>query len=414
MQVSRALVVGVVIAMAACTTTTSPPSPSATSPQPTRSQSATSTPAETVSATIAPTENPSPASVAPLPVALQYRWVGETRTIPDAAPPVVESTMQVKRDEWTFYATEDGSHPLAVSTPSIDSEGNLRLLFKSGTAPCTEGDEGTYAFDLSSTERALDLEVVNDPCTQRVDAMSGSWTRSACPTNHLCLGDLDPGQHVSVIYTPLVPFADWHYTYGRFGYTVPDGWTNPEDNQDGYVLLPRNAPDGAGIYVFSDVLAHKQAHDPVTHYCVAEPEPEVSSNWDAIYDWIKSLDGLVVTNAQKGAPVGELNASTMDLAVDPAWTRTCGWAGEQPGRPLFVNPQTNSEEGLDWGISGDIRQRLILVPMNGTDLVHDPDGGTHIQRARTLLIDIEAPDQATFDALLPEAMPIVESFEFEP
>ena len=33
---------------------------------------------------------------------------------------------------------------------------------------------------------------------------------------------------------------------------------------------------------------------------------------------------------------------------------------------------------------------------------------------RTLLIDIEAQDKATWDALVPEAMPIVESFEFRP
>jgi len=349
-----------------------------------------------------------------LPSELLFRWVGETRTIPDAAPPVVESTMQVTRDEWTFYATEDGSHPLVVSSPSIDSDGNLLLVFQGGTAPCARGDEGTYSFDLSPTERALDLTVVSDPCAQRVAAMSGQWTRSACPTNHLCLGDLDAGHHVSVIYTPLVPFSDWHYTYGRFGYTVPDGWTNPEDNQDGYVLLPLDAPDGTGIYVFSDVLPHKQGLDPITHHCVSQPEEGVSTFASNIYDWIKSLDGLVITNEQLGTDVGGLNALAMDVAVDPSWKRTCGWPGELPGRPLFVNAQTTPEEGLDWGINGHIRQRLFLMVLGASDLIHDPNGQTHFEPARTLLVDIEAPDQQTFDALLPEAMPIVESFEFMP
>ena len=97
--------------------------------------------------------------------------------------------------------------------------------------------------------------------------------RIDCPDNHNCLGDLDGGPHASVIYTPFVPFADWQYDYGRFSYAVPDGWTNPEDNKDGYVLVPRAGPDGAGIYVFSDVLAHAQAHDPATGYCQAAPEP---------------------------------------------------------------------------------------------------------------------------------------------
>jgi hypothetical protein len=32
--------------------------------------------------------------------------------------------------------------------------------------------------------------------------------------------------------------------------------------------------------------------------------------------------------------------------------------------------------------------------------------------ARTLMIDIEAQDKATWDALVPKAMPIVESYRF--
>jgi hypothetical protein len=36
------------------------------------------------------------------------------------------------------------------------------------------------------------------------------------------------------------------------------------------------------------------------------------------------------------------------------------------------------------------------------------------QSAQNVLVDIEAPDKAAFDALLAEAMPIVETFEFRP
>ena len=39
--------------------------------------------------------------------------------------------------------------------------------------------------------------------------------------------------------------------------------------------------------------------------------------------------------------------------------------------------------------------------------LEQPDGNS-------LLIDIEAPDEATWDALVAEAMPIVESFQFNP
>ena len=70
-----------------------------------------------------------------------------------------------------------------------------------------------------------------------------------------------------------------------------------------------------------------------------------------------------------------------------------------------MNAQTTPEEGLDWGISGDGRMRLFILTVSASDLG---------QPAQNVLVDIEAPDKATFDALLLEAMPIVESFEFRP
>ena len=65
--------------------------------------------------------------------------------------------------------------------------------------------------------------------------------------------------------------------------------------------------------------------------------------------------------------------------------------------PMFLNAQSTADEGLDWGLLGDGRMRLVILPLG-------PD--------RALLIDIEAADKAAWDALLPEAMPVVDSFQF--
>ena len=81
-----------------------------------------------------------------------------------------------------------------------------------------------------------------------------------------------------------------NYDYGRFGYAVPDGWTNPEDNPDGYVLTPQAAPEDAGIYVFSDVLAHSQDAG-----CPPQPAPGVGSSATAVHDWINSLPSRSAT-----------------------------------------------------------------------------------------------------------------------
>lgn len=343
-----------------------------------------------------PSPSPSP-KAAELPTALVYTWVGETRSIPGLTPPAVESFMKLDRTRVQFFATEDWTSPIVSSFASIVGTNRVRFRLEADSVGCRTGDEGTYSFDLSSSGRALTVRVADDACAARVAAVSGVWTRIACPDSHNCLGDLDPGQHVSTIYTPFTPFADWQYEYGRFAYSVPKGWSNPEDNQDGYVLVGTNAPDGAGIYVFSDVLPDAQGIDPATKHCRIQRAPGIGSSASAIHDWIRSLPGLRITHDQQDVSVGTLKGYSLDVSVDPAWKHTCGWPGEKPGVPLFVNAQTTPDEGLDWGINGDGRMRLFILDLG---------------RDRTLLIDIEAQDKATWDALLEDATRIVNTFEF--
>ena len=187
-----------------------------------------------------PTQSPE------LPAALLYYWVGETRSIPGLNPPAVESNMKIDAHSLTFHATEDWDHPLIRSSAAVAPYGDVVLTVDGGSAGCVSGDIGVYDFILAPSGRRLEIHATDDPCATRVAALSGTWTRSDCPDNHLCLGDLDAGQHVSVIYTPFVRFNDFQYDYGRFAYTVPDGWTNPEDNPDGYVLVRRLDPRTPG------------------------------------------------------------------------------------------------------------------------------------------------------------------------
>ncbi len=329
--------------------------------------------------------------------ALQYLWVGETRSIPGLTPPAVESVLKLDEREMQFLASEDWNDPLVTSVASVIGTDRVQLRLEADSAGCQVGIAGTYTFDLSPSGRALTVAAIDDRCVARVAAVSGAWTRSACPDDHLCLGDLDPGRHVSVIYTPFLRFADWQYSYGRFEYAVPEGWTNPEDNQDGYVLVPRNGPDGAGVFVFSDVLAHAQKPDPATRHCAPAPAPGVGSSSSAIHRWIRSLPGLRIEHDEGSVSIGGLSGFMMDLSVTPKWKGPCGSPDDKPGVAMFVNAQTTADEGFDWGIYGDGRMRLFVLSLG-------PD--------RTLLIDIEAQDKVTWDALLRQATPIVGSFEF--
>ena len=87
----------------------------------------------------------------------------------------------------------------------------------------------------------------------------------------------------------------------------------------------------------------------------------------------------------------------VDLSVDPAWTHTCPYSDGKPMVSTFVDSVPGP--GYDYNVVYPANARYIFLTQ--------PDGNS-------LLIDIEAPDKATWDALVADAMPIVESFQFNP
>ena len=198
-----------------------------------------------------------------------------------------------------------------------------------------------------------------------------------------------PGRHVSINYRPFGDWKSWSFAYGRFGYTVPAGWTNLEDNADGFSLGPAAGPEGAGIFAFTDPRAHAQGAD-----CPHRLAPSVDGSAEAIAAWLRSLPGLDVTNVEP-VVVGGLNGTSMDVAIDPHWKQTCPWdTGGIPIVPLLLNAE---HEDFEWGIGGDGRMRLDVLALGP---------------GRALIVDIEASTDAAWKALLPTAVPIVESFSF--
>ena len=75
----------------------------------------------------------------------------------------------------------------------------------------------------------------------------------------------------------------------------------------------------------------------------------------------------------------------------PSWTKSCPFSNDIPSVPLVYS----NTETLDPG--GDDRYRLILLDLGQAD---------------TALIDIEAVDPASFDSLVAQSMPIIETFHF--
>jgi len=333
------------------------------------------------------TPGPSPTG-APLPAALQHYWIGETRTVAGMVPAPVFSGVVLSSSTMRFDAGGAAQDSL-FSNASLAAADRIRLVLINAGAGCGAGDEGIYRFVLSPGAGYLSLVADREACAARSQAISGDWVRSDCPDKQrTCLGDLEAGHHVSSKFTPFARFADWKYNYGRFGYTVPDSWANPEEDKTFYVLAKQATGEDDAIWLLSDVVAHSQD--------VACPEggaaPGIGRTASALSVWLTTLPGLTATPPQR-ATVGGLSGYTLDVSVAASWKRSCP-GDTTPTVALFADA---AGPGHDFKVQGNGRMRLFLLDLG--------DG-------RTLLIDVWALDKATFDALVAEAMPVVQTFQF--
>jgi hypothetical protein len=346
----------------------------------------------TPSTTPAPT---APATVAPaalLPGALQHLWIGATRSVAGINPAPDSALMTLSRSSLQFDGGGAGKTALFSKAEAI---GRDQIAFRIITpgAGCSAGDLGTYRYSLSAGGGYLTFTKLTETCPGRADAVSGSWQRSACPdAQYVCLGPLEAGDHLSVQFNPRVPLKSWRYEYGRFGYTVPAGWENGEESRSLYTISRQGLGEDAAIFLLSEQVAHAQAADCAENV----PASGVGRTPGALVAWIRSLPSLVTT-APVTTTVGGLNGLMVDVSVKPSWKQTCPGSEGIPDVKVFADP--NREESHDLDVRAGIPKRLILLDLG--------DG-------RTLVIQLTAKDKATYDALVPDAMTIIQTFRFNP
>ena len=341
--------------------------------------------------------SPSPSATAsarpsggPLDNALQHYWIGQPRSIPGLVPApnfagvrLTSSSMQFDGGS-TRPARDDFS-----SSVSMVGVHQLRFVLGTPVAGCAKGDAGTYGFALSPGAGFLSLTAGDDACAARSHAISGDWVKSQCPdSSKVCLGPLEVGDHVSVGFNPFVPIDRWTFSYGRLGYTVPAGWSNEEEDRALYVLARQDRGEDASIWLLSEVAAHDQAPDCSDNVAAAG----VGRTEAALATWLTTVPGLKATTATP-VTLGGLTGVTTDLSVDPAWTRVCP-GGSEPAVKVFADANRNEH---DVEVDASAPLRVFLFDLG--------DG-------RTLLVFIHAVDRATWDGLVNDAMPIIQSFRF--
>ena len=152
--------------------------------------------------------------------------------------------------------------------------------------------------------------------------------RPKCPnveegSANQCLGPIAAGQYTTVNFYPYLT------------YTVPDGWSNMEDLQGNFLLLPpgsllagvdSNGSDYLGVY--RSVVAPS--------LCTGEASTTVAHTFDALVDHTVNNPLLHVTNVHD-VTIGDLAGTEMDIRMKPGPGDGCSdgvwvdiYVGERP------------------------------------------------------------------------------------
>ena len=310
--------------------------------------------------------------------ALDGRWVGPPRTSA-ASGSVAPAFLVFDHGVVALEHDVGGIVTDFTSAANIVTDGALQVTLSQRIGGCAPGDIGDYSWKRSAGGSSLTITAVDEKCSARTAAFSGTWTRIDCPSNGAdCLGPLEPGRHSSVVFDPFDTTA-----YGEVAYTVPEGWSSPLDERARLVLQPPGA--GAltrhGVYLYADVAA--------AGTCTQVPSDAVGANAIATL--------LAATmNAGGGSTtitpttVGGFDARIVDIT---AGTSTCGHSDAI----LIARPDST----VGWSVAVEPAKRMRVV------LVDLPDG-------RTTAIVVASDSDGEYSSLFAAASTIIESLTFSP
>lgn len=163
-----------------------------------------------------------------------------------------------------------------------------------------------------------------------------------------------------------------------FTFTVPEGWVNVGDKTDAYDLIP-DTPANAAEQAASGGLAHELSafrYGRPYWYCDAWEDHRGATAAEIVASVVAT--DAIAASKPVDVTIGGLTGKQVDIRLDPGWTKTC------PGDPPTLD-------------LGDSRTRVILLDT--------PNRGV-------LIVNVGSLHSADHEAFLAEAMPIVESFEF--
>lgn len=197
-----------------------------------------------------------------------------------------------------------------------------------------------------------------------------------------CLGDLAAGSYRTRQFRPTV-----HYT-------VPAGWTNPQDLPGNLLLQPAGG-DERFVGIYRNVT--------VPDGCLERADPAVGTSVDAILTWLVDHPGLQ-TSAPAPVTVGGLTGVRLDISLAPAWRTTCPFS---TGRPVVAILYGAGPSVLHHTLLPGFAERLYLLQLDTTP-GETGDAGTG---TGNLVIEV-GPEGRSLPELVQAAQPLLSSIRF--
>jgi len=284
-----------------------------------------------------------------------------------------------------------GAYPgtLAGDTYQLTDAANGSRLHTNLLAADTCAGVGVGTFHVSRAGGALRFRLVSDPCPARAALLTGRlWTPArpgaSCVNNGggACLGDLAAGSYRTRQFRPTV-----HYT-------VPAGWTNPQDLPGNLLLQPAGG-DERFVGIYRNVT--------VPDGCMARADPAVGTSVDAILTWLVDHPGLQ-TSAPVPVSVGGLTGIRLDVSLAPDWRTTCPFS---TGRPIVAILYGAGPSVLHHTLLPGFAERLYLLRLDAAP------GKTGAAGTGTGNLVIEVgPEGRSLPELVQAAQPLLSSIRF--
>ena len=341
-----------------------------------------------------PTSTPGSAS---LPAALLHEWQRPYAVTPDQAQwPSGSLIIAVGRVEFSVLDGPVSSATIVVA--GVDSFVATGTVESPG---CVADGAGTYRWLLEGKDTVLTLTPIGaDACAARENALVGQWVRTDFPPRS---DPMKPGAHKTSVFDPLGERS----RVGALVYTVPEGWTTIDDSVGTFVIL--HQPDGPPLQTPPDLmialLAQPRLAADFTEGQACGPvnaEPGTGRSVDDLVAAIMSRAGVVATRPV-AVSIGGYPGQLLDVHIAEDWKGGCLADGDRViSKPILVGPSSSPEGGALTGVGPDHPLRVLLL---------DTSAGRSLA---IVVFDIEPSTAAEFEELVAQAMPIIESFEFQP